>query len=109
MRYFHTGNATYLGSQDSINNGKVGAKKYRGMRERGETSFPKPVLLDSAISLEIPSREANRLIPCRLFKPEAKQVKGIYLHIHGGGWTFMSEKSLGYLADYAQCCQTNWS
>ena len=72
---------------------KVGAPAYRGMRERGETALPKPVYLPQAKSFSIPSREAGRELPCRVLNPENdRQTKGVFLHIHGGGWVLMSEK-----------------
>lgn len=71
---------------------KVGAPKYREMREKGESPLPKPVLLETAKQMEIPSRDAGRTIPCRIIEPEAgKPVKAVMLHIHGGGWVLMSE------------------
>ncbi len=63
------------------------------MRERGETALPKPIRLPQAKDFDIPSREEGRIIPCRLLTPEhVGQVKGVFMHIHGGGWVLMSEK-----------------
>lgn len=61
------------------------------MRWNGETPLPKPVVLESGVNFTIPSREKGRDIPCRMFKPENGEVKGIYMHIHGGGWVLQSE------------------
>ena len=50
----------------------------------GETAFGKPTFLPQAKSIEIPSREVGRSIPCRVIYPgsgEAKKVKGVILHI----------------------------
>lgn len=69
------------------------------MRERGETSLPAPVHLDQAEDFYIPSRENGREIPCHLLMPQhGGQVKGVFLHIHGGGWVLMSEKESDFLS-----------
>ena len=71
---------------------KVGAGKYRDMRRKGETAFPKPTVIESGQDFSIPSREKGRNIPCRIMMPEISgEVKGVYMHIHGGGWVLMSE------------------
>ncbi len=74
----------------------IGAGEYRRRRKAGETPRPKPILLESASSIDIPSREQGRSIPCRLLKPQhttngdssssSTSPKAIYLNIHGGGW-----------------------
>jgi acetyl esterase/lipase len=72
---------------------EVGAVKYRTMRWNGETPLPKPIVLDSGKNMSIPSREQGREIPARVFVPEeGKEVKGGYMHIHGGGWVLQSEE-----------------
>ncbi|EXJ79683.1 hypothetical protein A1O3_07964 [Capronia epimyces CBS 606.96] len=73
---------------------EVGATRFREMRAAGETPMPKPVLLDTAESFAIPSRDAGRMIPCRILKPQnGTTAKAIFLHMHGGGWCFQDEKS----------------
>ena len=63
------------------------------MREKGETALPKPIHLPQAEDFQIPSREQGRQISCRLLTPEhGGQVKGVFMHIHGGGWVLMSER-----------------
>lgn len=63
------------------------------MFEEGKLALPKPVYLDQAKDITIPSREKGREVPCRLLLPEhGAQVEGVYYHIHGGGWVLMSEK-----------------
>ena len=63
------------------------------MRREGKTSLPKPIVLDAGKSFAIPSREKGRDIPCRLMMPEGgAPVKGVYMHVHGGGWVLMSEE-----------------
>lgn len=61
------------------------------MRWHGETPLPKPAVLESGENFTIPSRERGREISCRMFKPEKRDTKGIYMHIHGGGWVLESE------------------
>ncbi|KAK5146523.1 hypothetical protein LTR04_001029 [Oleoguttula sp. CCFEE 6159] len=70
---------------------EVGPEKYRQMRWNGETPLPKPVVLESGKDIKLPSRDKGRQIPCRVFKPESGNVKGTFLHIHGGGWVLQSE------------------
>ena len=76
------------------------------MRWNGETALPKPVVLESAKDIEITSRESGRSIPCRVFEPENGKSKGVFYHIHGGGWVLQSEKYqdtlLKYYADHGQ-------
>ena len=58
------------------------------MRENGETPLPKPTFLDGD-DIHLPSREAGRAIPCRVMRPSNGDVKGVFMHIHGGGWVLM--------------------
>lgn len=62
------------------------------MRWRGETSLPKPVVLENGKRMSIPSRESGRDIPCRYFEPDHVKPQGVYFHIHGGGWVLQSEE-----------------
>lgn len=78
----------------------IGAEKYRQMRMNGETPLPKPTILDSGKNFTIPSREPNRAIPCRSFVPETGKSKGVYYHIHGGGWVLQSEASQDLMLKY---------
>ncbi|KAL2350329.1 Alpha/Beta hydrolase protein [Cryomyces antarcticus] len=84
---------------------EVGPEKYRQMRWNGETPLPKPVVLESGKDIKLPSRDKGRQIPCRVFKPESGNVKGTFLHIHGGGWVLQSEHyqdtMLKFMADKA--------
>lgn len=70
----------------------VGPARYREMRMNGETAMPKPIILDGE-DFEVPSRESGRSIPCRIMKPSDGVVKGVFMHLHGGGWVLMSEKT----------------
>ena len=64
------------------------------MRAAGQTPLPAATYLDTAASISIPSRDSGRSIPCRLVKPtNGSNVKGVYMHIHGGGWVLQDEKS----------------
>ncbi|GJD00338.1 esterase/lipase/thioesterase [Colletotrichum higginsianum] len=67
---------------------EVGVSKYRQMWGNGE--FPvKPVRLDCATDIHIPSRQPGRDITCRLLRPQTTEntVNGVFMHIHGGGWS----------------------
>jgi len=73
----------------------------RGMRESGRGAFGPIVRLDSAkdIGIEGPAGKVR----LRTFVPE--RVDGVYLHIHGGGWTLgaadMQDPSLDALSKAA--------
>ncbi len=56
----------------------------RAARRAGKGIFPAPQFLPEAKDLEINTR-AGRL-KLRIVRPPG-EAKGIYLHIHGGGWT----------------------
>lgn len=85
---------------------EVGAEKFRQMRWNGETALPKPVVIESGVDFKIPSREDGREIPCRMFKPENGHVKGVFMHIHGGGFVLQSEKHQDtFLKWFADNCQ----
>ncbi|MCJ1243114.1 hypothetical protein MMC30_000311 [Trapelia coarctata] len=85
----------------------VGIAKYRQMQETGETPFPVPAYLPEARDATVPSREAGRDIPVRVFVPENGQPsKGTFLHFHGGGFILATHKhSDNTLKRYADTCQ----
>src|SRR6202022_891363 len=56
----------------------------RRARREGKGIFPAPVFLEGARDIEIPGRGGP--IKVRLIRPDQKPT-GVYLHIHGGGWT----------------------
>jgi acetyl esterase/lipase len=58
----------------------------RAARARGEGPFPAPVRLDEGEDRTIEGRGGP--IPLRVFTPPA--VRGVHLHIHGGGWVLGS-------------------
>ena len=74
----------------------IGAPMARQLRREGKGAFPGPTLLPSASSIEVPSRDAGRSIPCRLLKPQGDKAgspRAVYMNIHGGGWTLSDEIS----------------
>ena len=76
--------------------------KIRADRERGDGPLPVPVRLDEAVDRTIAGRAGD--IPIRMFIPEA--VRGVFLHLHGGGWTVGSaayqDPLLASLAHHAE-------
>lgn len=71
----------------------VGAAKHRQMWEEGKTSLPKPTYLDETEDDVVPSRDAGRDIPIRIYRPQdGRQVKGMFIHMHGGGFVLGSHK-----------------
>ena len=61
----------------------VGAEATRAARRRGEGPFPAPVMSSRARTMTITGKDGNE-IPLRIIAPA--QPRGIYLHLHGGGW-----------------------
>src|SRR4029077_20085371 len=72
----------------------------RQARREGKGIFPAPIYLKEARDIEVPGRGGP--IKVRVTRPDHKPV-GIYLHIHGGGWTLgahdMQDAALKLLAD----------
>jgi acetyl esterase/lipase len=58
-------------------------QQVRDVRESGKGIFGPIVRLDVAKDRTIPGPVGD--LPLRIFVPD--KVKGVYLHIHGGGWT----------------------
>ena len=65
----------------------VGAETTREARRQGRGPFPAPVKSPRARTIAIPGRDGNE-IPLRIIAPD--QPRGVYLHIHGGGWVLGS-------------------
>lgn len=61
----------------------TGAEAARAARRRGDGPFPAPVMSQRARMRDIPGRDGNT-IPLRIIAPD--NPRGVYLHIHGGGW-----------------------
>lgn len=66
---------------------EVGAETIREARRRGEGPFPLPQISARARVREIPARGGHK-IALRVVAPE--NPRGVYLHIHGGGWVLGS-------------------
>jgi acetyl esterase/lipase len=62
----------------------VGAAAARAARRRGDGPFPAPVMSNRARWLTIAGNDGNE-IALRVVTPAA-QPRGVYLHLHGGGW-----------------------
>lgn len=63
--------------------------------------MPRPVVLDGEdeelILKEDEDDGEGRRVPVRIFRPSKDdggkgEVKGVFCHIHGGGWVLQSEK-----------------
>ena len=78
----------------------VGAQASRAARRRGEGPFPAPVLSERARTMTITDKDGNQ-IPLRVIAPA--QPRGVYLHLHGGGWVLggadMQDPMLERIAD----------
>lgn len=77
----------------------------RKARREGRGVFPAPVFLEEAQDLEVPGRAGS--IKIRVIRPDHAPT-GIYIHIHGGGWTLgahdMQDVALKRLADETGLC-----
>ncbi|PVH75075.1 alpha/beta-hydrolase [Cadophora sp. DSE1049] len=84
---------------------EIGAAKYRSLRRDGRSALPAPVLLPEATNIEIPSRDHDRTIRCRLLRPRLSNAQGVFMHLHGGGWVLNDEESSDlYLQKLADGC-----
>ena len=54
-------------------------------RRKGRAPFPAPVFSARARTVTIKGRGGND-IPLRVIAPASGAARGVYLHIHGGGW-----------------------
>jgi acetyl esterase len=77
----------------------------RQTRREGKGIFPAPVFLEEATDIEIAGRGGP--IKVRIIRPD-QRATGIYLHIHGGGWTLgahdMQDAALKLLANETGLC-----
>jgi acetyl esterase/lipase len=78
----------------------VGPEAFRSARRRGEGPFPAPVMSVRARTITIIGKDGN-VVPLRVIAPASP--RGIYLHIHGGGWVLggsdMQDPMLERIAD----------
>jgi acetyl esterase len=78
----------------------VGAEATREARRQGRGPFPAPVLSRRARTIAITGRDGNE-IPLRVIAPV--RPRGVYLHIHGGGWVLgaanQQDPMLEHIAD----------
>ena len=77
----------------------------RKARLEGRGAFPPPVYLPQARDRVIPARGGD--LRLRVIAP-AGTMKGVYLHVHGGGWTLgdadMQDQALWELAEATGLC-----
>jgi len=78
----------------------TGAEASRAARRRGDGPFPAPVMSPRAQTRSIPGKDGNS-IALRIIIPD--RPRGVYLHIHGGGWVIggadMQDPKLERIAD----------
>ncbi|HEY0182940.1 MAG TPA: alpha/beta hydrolase [Rhodopila sp.] len=78
----------------------VGAETTREARRQGRGPFPAAIKSPRARTLIITGRDGNE-IPLRVIAPD--QARGVYLHIHGGGWVLgsaeLQDPMLEHIAD----------
>ena len=78
----------------------TGAEAARAARRSGNGPFPPPVMSPRATVRNIAGRDGNA-IPLRIIAPD--NPRGVYLHIHGGGWVLggadMQDPMLERIAD----------
>jgi len=78
----------------------AGAAATRAARRRGDGPFPPPVMSNRARTRMISGKDGNE-IPLRIIAPH--NPRGVYLHIHGGGWVLggadLQDPMLEHIAD----------
>ena len=78
----------------------VGAAAARAARRRGDGPFPAPVMSSRARTLAIAGKDGNAV---QMWVIAPSQPRGIYLHLHGGGWVLggadMQDPMLERIAD----------
>jgi acetyl esterase len=62
----------------------VPVEQTRRARYEGRSVFPAPVFVDEAFWVDLPSRGGGLRV--RVLPPDA-EAAGVYLHLHGGGWS----------------------
>jgi acetyl esterase len=63
------------------------ASLIRSARRAGKGVFPPPIWLPHLHDRELPSRQEGRSIRVRIARPASGSPRGMYLHLHSGGWT----------------------
>jgi acetyl esterase len=98
-RTLNDGLERLLASQPSVHT--IPATVVRRARREGRGVFPAPVYLPEARDLDVPGR--NGPVKLRVLAPRNRVATGVYLHIHGGGWTLgaadLQDRDLAALAD----------
>ncbi len=96
-RAFNAGLERLLAAQPSIHT--IPVEVTRRVRREGKGIFPPPVYLPEARDVTIPTRAGSTTL--RVVAPPGTP-KGIYLHVHGGGWMLgaadMQDPALAALA-----------
>jgi acetyl esterase len=73
-----------LGSMDAVHH--VDPAETRKQRAEGTHVWPPPVRMDEAVDRTVSA--LSREVPVRVMVPDnTSQVDGVFLHLHGGGWT----------------------
>jgi acetyl esterase/lipase len=66
---------------------EAGVQRFRDAMKYGRDGWPVPKRLDDvAVNIAVPSSSGNDGLYLRVIKPTAPS-KGVYLHMHSGGWT----------------------
>jgi acetyl esterase len=78
----------------------------RRARRKGRGIFPAPVFVAHARDLSIPARSGD--LRLRVIAPQTRPATGVYLHLHGGGWTLgaadLQDTDLAALAEATGLC-----
>jgi acetyl esterase/lipase len=102
-RAFNTQLEALIASAPSVHT--IPADVTRRVRREGRGIFPAPIFLQEAVDLEVPGPSGP--IKVRVIRPE-RPPTGIYLHMHGGGWTLgahdMQDTGLKLLANETGLC-----
>ncbi|OCK80949.1 alpha/beta-hydrolase [Lepidopterella palustris CBS 459.81] len=78
----------------------IGAAEYRKRRAAGHTPFPPAPKLDHAVEFTIKSARGGHEIPVRVLSRSAEtNPKGVYYHIHGGGFVIGAAAGQDLLLD----------
>jgi acetyl esterase/lipase len=102
-RAFNAQLEALIATQPAVNT--VPPEVSRRLRREGKGIFPAPAFLGDSRDMDIAGRGGQ--IKVRLVRPDRKPT-GIYIHIHGGGWTLgahdMQDLALKLLANETGLC-----